>query len=174
VVLPGRYAVSVAPVGAGVLTGDLTVLPDPHFTISDADRTTRHTAIMSAYSLQQQLGAARDTVQSLNEQMVALRQFYAAAGDSGKAGVAAVDRIAGEVTQAQGQIDRAMTAAAGAQNAVDGFDGLPTAAQTNQLTWAWEDGTAAVATLNRAIADAQSSGGAIKLPDLKPVPLPVR
>ncbi len=85
VVLPGRYAISIAPAGPGVLTGDVTVLADPHFNLSDADRTARHTAIMSAYSLQQKLGAARDTAQSLAEQMAALRQYYAAAGDGQKA-----------------------------------------------------------------------------------------
>lgn len=174
VVLPGRYAVSIAPVGTGVLTGDLTVLPDPHFTISEADRNTRHTAIMSAYALQQQLGVAHDTAQSLEAQMAALQQFYAAAGEAGRAGLAIVDRIAGAVARAQGEVDRAMTAAGGAQNAMDGYDGLPTAAQLHQLDWAWEDATAAVATLNEVIADLPSSGGGIKIPDVKPVPAPVR
>ena len=175
--LPGRYAVSVAPVGSSALTGEVTVLPDPHFTISDADRNTRHAAIMSAYTLQQQLGVARDTAQSLADQTIALRQFYTAAGDAGRSGLAAVDRIAGQLTQAQGQVDRAMTAAGGVQNAMDGYDGLPTAAQLRQLDWAWEDATAAIATLNRVIADVPATGGAIKFPELlniKPVPAPVR
>jgi len=175
VVLPGRYAISVAPAGSGVLTGDVTVLPDPHFTISDADRNIRHTAIMSAYTLEQQLGVARDTAQSLSEQMTALRQFYAAGGDSGKAGVAAIDKISSQLNQAQGQIDRAMTAAGGLQNAMDSYDGLPTAAQLRQLEWAKEDATAAIEALNRLIViDLPAAGGSIKLPEIKPVPTPVR
>ena len=132
-------------------------------------------AIMSAFTLQQQLGVARDTAQSLSEQMTALRQFYAAGGDSGKAGVAAIDRIAGQLIQSQGQIDRAMTAASGLQNAMDGYDGLPTASQIRQLEWAKEDATAAIEALNRLIViDLPAAGGSIKLPEMKPVPTPVR
>jgi len=65
----------------------------------------------------------------------------------------------------QGLINRAMGSAAGAQYAMDGYAGLPTAAQLRQLDWAWEDANSAVATLNQLIQQA----GAYRTPTT-PIP----
>src|SRR6185369_9666632 len=130
----------------GSLKQDVTVEPDPHFTISDADRKKRHDAIRSAYSLQQQLAAARETALSLAEQMKGLRQYFSAVDN--KAAIEAIDKVNPQIAQAQGKIDAAITAAAQVENAMDGYDGLPTVAQIRQIDWAWEDSAAAVEALN--------------------------
>ena len=141
---PGKYKVAVTPAGSAALVAEVTVEPDPHFKLSDAERRSREGAITSAYTLQRQLAAARDSAQALADQMAALRQYFTAAGDNGKAGLAAVNKVASEVAAAQGQVDQAINAAAGAQNAIDGYGGPPTAAQLRQVDWAWEDATTAV------------------------------
>jgi photosystem II stability/assembly factor-like uncharacterized protein len=174
VVLPGRYTVAV-----GSLKQELTVEPDPNFSITESDRTKRYRAIRSAYSLQQQLAPARESAQALTEQMNGLRQYFAAAGESGKAPVAAIDKATPQIAQAQGQIDRAIASAAQVENAMDSYDGLPTAAQFRQLDWAWEDATAAVNALNKLITDSipaaySSMDGAVKPSAPKQVAMPVR
>jgi hypothetical protein len=170
VVTAGTYKVVVTPAGGSALVADVKVEPDPHFKLSDADRKTRENAIMSAYRLQRQLETARDAAQTLGDQMAALRQYFIAAGDGGRTGLTAVDRVTVEVMGVQGQVDRAMAAAAAVQNAMDGYAGSPTAAQVRQVDWAWEDGTAAVSALNKLIQqDLPGLGGAIKLQEIKPV-----
>ncbi|MBZ5605744.1 MAG: hypothetical protein LAO79_25875, partial [Acidobacteriia bacterium] len=174
VVLPGRYAVAI-----GSMKQNVTVEADPHFTISEADRKKRHAAIVSAYSIQQQLAPARDTAQVLGEQMAGLRQYFNAAGDSGRASLAAIDKVAPEIGQAQAQIDRAIASAAQVENAMDGYDGLPTVAQLRQIDWAWEDAAAAANALNKLIRESipaaySAMGGAVKAPVLKPVAVPAR
>lgn len=174
VVLPGRYTVAI-----GSLQQEVMVEPDPHFTISDSDRATRHNAIVSAYSVQKQLEPARDTAQTIADQMTGLRQYFSAAGDSGKSAVEAIDKVSRELAQAQAQIDRAITSAAQVENAMDGYDGLPTAAQFRQIDWAWEDAAAAANALNKVINESvpaaySSMGGAVKPPALKPVAVPTR
>jgi len=174
VVLPGRYTVAM-----GSLKQEVTVEPDPRFNISESDRSKRHAAIMSAYSLQQQLAPAHDEAQKLADQMSGLRQFFSAAGDSGNASLAAIDKVTLEVAQVQGQVDRAIASAAQAENTMDGYDGLPTEAQLRQIDWSWQDATAAVNALNKVIRESipeayKSMGGAVKLPELKPVAVPAR
>jgi hypothetical protein len=174
VVLPGRYTVLV-----GSQKRELTVEPDPRFTISEADRQKRHSAILSAYSIQQQLAPARETAQTLTEQMAGLRQYFGAAGDSGKAALAAVDKVMPAIAGAQAQIDRAIAAAAQVENAMDGYDGLPTTAQLRQIDWIWEDAAAAANVLNKLIQESipaaySSMGGAVKPLPLKPVSVPAR
>jgi len=174
VVLPGRYTVAV-----GSLKQDVTVEPDPHFSISDADRSKRHAAIMSAYSLQQQLVPARDSAQLLADQMSGLRQYFSAAGESAKTAMGAIDKVSGEIAQARGQVDRAIASAAQVENAMDAYDGLPTAAQFRQLEWAWEDAIAAANAVNQLIKESipaaySTMGGPVKAPLLKPVVVPTR
>ena len=116
-VLPGKYIASVEGIGKS----EATVLPDPKFLISDADRKTRQTAIMNGYTLQQHLISVRD----------------------------AARRLAGpEGMRLQSEINRIIAAAANVQNAMDNYSGLPTAAQLRQLDWAWEDAVAAVNEVN--------------------------
>ena len=174
VVLPGRYTVSIDS-----LKQDVAVEPDPGFKISEADRKTRHAAIMSAYSIQQQLGPARETAQSLSDQMTALRQYFAAQGEGGRASLAAIDKVIPQIAQAQGEIDRAIGSAAQVENAMDSYDGLPTASQMRQIDWAWDDASAAANALNRMIRESvpaaySATGGAVRMPPLKPVAIPAR
>ena len=75
-----------------------------------------------------------------------------------KTAVEAIDKVTTEITKAQGQVDRAIAAAAQVENAMEGYDGLPTAAQFRQVDWAWEDGTASATAVNKA-DHRRSSGG---------------
>jgi hypothetical protein len=120
---------------------------------------------------------ARDTARTLVEQMAGLRQYFSAAGV--KASVEAIDKLTPEITKAQGQVDRAIAAAAQAENGMEGYDGLPTAAQFRQIDWAWEDGTASATAVNKLIAEAvpaayASMGGAVTPPKIDPVKVPAR
>ncbi len=174
VVLPGRYTVAV-----GSLKREVTVEPDPHFTITDSDREKRQAAIRGAYSIQQQLVPARDAARTLTDQLTGLRQYFSAVGDSGKTSLEAIDKVTPEIARAQAQIDRAIASAAQVQNAMDGYDGLPTAAQLRQVDWAWEDAIASAAALNKLIAESipaayASMGGAVRPPKLDPVTAPAR
>jgi photosystem II stability/assembly factor-like uncharacterized protein len=172
VVLPGRYTVAV-----GSLKQDVIVEADARFTISDADRKKRHEEILSAYALQQQLVPARDAARRLVEQMAGLRQYFSAAGV--QASVEAIDKLTPEIAKAQAQVDRAIAAAAQAENGMEGYDGLPTAAQFRQIDWAWEDGAASVKAVNQLITEAvpaaySSMGGAVTPPKLDPMKVPAR
>ena len=70
VVLPGHYTVAV-----NSLKQDVTVEPDPQSTLSDSDRQARHSAILSVYSLQQQLTPARSVARALADEMAGLKRF---------------------------------------------------------------------------------------------------
>ena len=132
-VLPGRYTVSVTPAGTPTWQTEVRVLADPLFTISDADRQTRYATLQSAYLLQQKLAPAREAAAALATQ------------SAGKP-------AAGTISQIQSQINAALAAAARVQSAIDSYDGLPTAAQLQELDWAWSDGAAAVTALNRLLS----------------------
>ena len=170
VVEPGRYVVSL-----GSMKQDVVVEADPHFAISSDDRKKRFAAIVSAYSVQQQLGPTRETAQRLAEQMTGLRQYFSAAGDSGVGAIAAIERVMPEIAQASGQIDRAIAAAAQVENAMDAYDGLPTAAQMRSVDWAWEDAAAAANGLNKVIRESLPAAYAamgMKMPAVKMVAVP--
>jgi hypothetical protein len=161
----------------GSLKQDATVEADPHFTISEADRKKRQEAILRAYSIQRQLAPAREATRVLVEQLAGLRQYFSAAGV--KTSVEAIDKVTPEIAKAQAQTDRAIASAAQVENAMDGYDGLPTAAQLRQIDWAWEDATASATAVNKLISEAipaaySSMGGAVKQPKLDPVAMPVR
>ena len=178
-VMPGKYTVVLTPLGAAPLHTELNVLPDPRFPITDADRTARQSALMSAYTLQQQLAPARDAAQALNSQIAAMRQYLNGAGESGRPALAVLDRVSVGVPRAQNQVEQAINAANTAQNAIDGYAGLPTGSQLRQLDWAWEDAAAGVSALNQVIqhdmpAVYSALDGSIHYPEIKPVPAPVR
>jgi hypothetical protein len=175
-VLPGKYTVLVAPGGGATLTAGMTVLPDPHFPLSDADRGRRDTALMSAWWLQQQLVAARDTVQILFGQMTAMRAGGSAAGDPERS---TLDQVAAQAAQLQGQILRPLTNAYNLEAAMDGYAGVPTAAQLRELDEAWDDAIAGVAALNGLIQRDlpplyNALGGSAKWSEIHPVPAPAR
>jgi photosystem II stability/assembly factor-like uncharacterized protein len=156
VALPGNYKVTVTIGGGSTLSGTVAVLPDPEFPISDADRRTREMAIMSAYSLQQQLTAARQAYEKVSGQMAGARM-------NGASPVAA-DRLSALAGDLLDQIAHCLTEAYNVEMAIDGYQGLPTGAQLRDLDRLWEDGIATVAGLNRLIEET----------GLSAVPVPVR
>jgi hypothetical protein len=145
--------------------------------LSEADRTRRHAAILSAYALQQQLVPARDAARALTEEMAGLKRYFKAADT--KAPVEAIDKATPQIAKAQAQVDRAIAAAAQVENAMESYGGLPTAAQLRQLDWAWEDGVAAATAVNKLIAESLpaaslSVGGAVTQAKPSPVKIPAR
>ncbi|SPE34079.1 hypothetical protein SBA3_2090016 [Candidatus Sulfopaludibacter sp. SbA3] len=169
-VLPGKYTVTVTPQGGAPMQSEVTVLADPHFKITDAGRTAHHTAVMSAYSLQEQLAAAGSAAQSLALQTTEMRKLPA----SGE--LAALDKVSSAVTRLQVEISRAQQSAARLESVIDGYPGLPTAVQMRELDWAWEDAAKTVTELNRVLREdapaLYSPGGAWK--PIPPVAVPAR
>ena len=99
---------------------------------------------MSAYSLQQQLAAARQAYEKVSGQM---------GTRPGGASAAAADRLSTQSLDLLDQISRCLAEAYNVETAMDSYQGLPTGAQLHDLDRAWEDGIAAVAGLNRLIED---------------------
>ena len=85
--------------------------------------------------------------------MTALRRYFAASGDTAKASSRQSIKCSRKIASAQTQIDRAIASAAQVENAMDGYDGLPTAAQLHEVDWAWEDAAAAANALNKVITE---------------------
>lgn len=167
---PGKYAVTLAAGTASPLKADLTVLPDPRSRVSDSERRTHEAAITSAHALQQQLAPARLAAQTLGGQLAAMRA-------SVPPDVA--ERVSRELNRVLGQLSSAIGQAARAQNAIDGYEGAPTAEQSREIEWAWEDALSAVTTLNRIIRDDMralydAAGPSARWEPLKPVPPPRR
>jgi hypothetical protein len=138
------------------LSGTVAVLPDPEFPISDGDRKTRDTAVMSAYSLQQQLAAARQAYEKLSGQLAGMRTAGASPG--------AVDKLTAQAAELLEQIAHCLTDAYNVESAIDGYQGAPTTAQLRDLDRLWSDGIAAVAGLNRSIEETGMSGAAVPVP----------
>jgi ABC-type transporter Mla subunit MlaD len=133
----------------------------------------RETAVESAYSLQQQLTAARSAAQLLGGQLGAMR-----ASVSGET-VAQLERVSRDLAKALAQLSAAITGAARVQAAMDAYEGAPTAAQLRELNWAWEDASAGVTALNQLIEESMpplygAAGASSRWTPLKPVPLPKR
>ena len=164
---PGKYTATLEVSGAAPLEAAVTVLPDPRFPLTPADRAKHNTAVLTAYTLQQQMIPARDAAQSAS---ALVRTAPAAARE-------ATDRLSGELSNIDRQIGAVLNNAARLQNAMDGFAGPPTAAQLRDLDVVWEEATSAVASLNRLISRdlpaAYTAAGAAP-PALKPVPAPSR
>ncbi len=171
-VTPGKYTVrltvqgTTAPVSA--LDTAVTVLPNPHFAITPAERAKRTSAIMAAYSLQQQMIPAREALQSVASELRAGPGFSRETAERLSARAAAVER----------QINASVAAAGRVQGAMDAYAGVPTAAQLRDLDYAWEDAVTTVAALNRLMSQdlpaAYVEAGAAKPPVIQPVPTPVR
>ena len=104
---------------------------------------------MSAYTLQQQLLPARDAAQTLGQQITAMRQYLTAGGRPDSLG--RVGKAAPDVGRISGEVSRTLAAAGRVETAIDGYDGVPTAAQLREIDWAWEDAVNAVAGLNKVI-----------------------
>ncbi len=161
------------------MTKDVMVGPDPLVQITQRDRTAQHAAVMSAYALQEQLGSAREAAQALSIQLTPIRQYLNTAGDGGKSALQILDKVSPEITRLQGEIGRTLQMAARAQSAIDAYPGVPTAAQTRDLDWAWDDAAKSVTDLNRILHDemagvysALAPGAAWK--EIAPVAVPER
>ena len=159
VVAPGNYKVTVTMAGGSALPGIVTLLPDPEFPISDADRKKRETAVMSAYSLQQQLAAAREAYERLSGQIGAARTDVPSSST--------LDRLTAQAAPMLEELAHCMSEAYNLESAMDAYQGVPTGAQLRDLDWAWRDGVAAVTGLNRSIEELGVAGASA-------VPVPVR
>jgi hypothetical protein len=158
---------------------EVTVGPDPHFQITEADRTAHHAAVMSAHALQEQLAAARDAAQALSLQLEPIRQYFTTEGESGKGPLQVLEKVTPGVVRLQGDIARALQAAGRAESTIDAYPGLPTAAQARDLDWAWEDATNSVTALNLVLGEEMAGVYAALAPGsawkpIPPVPVPVR
>jgi hypothetical protein len=165
---PGKYTAVVTPAGAPPMHAELPIQPDPRSKITEADRRSRETSLMAAYSLQQQLIPARQAAQLAGGQLAAMRG--AVSGDA----VALLERALRDLGRALGQLNGAIGSAARSQNAIDGYEGPPTAAQLRELDWAWEDAVAGIAGLNQVIRDDMpalytAAGASPRWTPLKPV-----
>jgi len=170
---PGQYTVVVTPAGTPPLKAALTVLPDPRSPVSDAERKEHHVSLMSAYSLQQQLGAARQMAVTLGGQLASMRAVV-----TGEA-APEWDRASRDAGRALAQINSAISMAQRAQSGIDGYEGAPTAAQKRELEWAWEDAVAGVAAMNKVIVELmpdlyRTAGASPRWAPLKPVAAPKR
>jgi hypothetical protein len=119
------------------------------------------------------LSGARQAAQTLGIQIAAMRGAI-----SGEA-VALLDRAGRDIARAMGQVNGAIAGAARTQNAIDMYEGAPTAAQLREVEWAWQDAVEGVTSVNRVIeADMPelyaAAGPSPRWSPVKPLPLPKR
>ncbi len=146
-VFPGSYTAKVRIEGRGDLTVPLTVQGDARIAISSADNANRQAAIDQLYGMKKSAMAAQDAMRPITEQLAAARtrlgaqdplhRRIAATSDS----LAAVDRV----------VARALRSSNSLLEAISGYTGLPTSGQVRTMTWAHEDMTAAITSLNRML-----------------------
>jgi hypothetical protein len=177
-VLPGKYTATVTAAGTPFVR-EFSVGADPRFKISENDRMAHHAAVMSAYAAQEQLGSGRDAAIALSNQMAPMRQHLTAMGDAGRGLLLTLEKVSTELGQVQGDIARVMLAASRLENTIDSYPGLPTAAQSRELDWAWEDAVKAVSTLNHILHEEMppiysALGDAAEWKQIAPVAVPVR
>ena len=170
---PGTYAVSVEIAGQPALTTNVVVTSDPESPISPAAQPEREAKVVEAYRLEQALEPARQAEAAAQKQLDALRAYLTAL-DQSPEGVQQASRALAEVN---GELNRAITTAAAAERGMDGYEGMPSAAQLRQLGWAHEDAAASVAALNKFLAkdlpaEAAAAKAKPKWPAIAPVPVP--
>jgi hypothetical protein len=146
-VFPGSYTAKVRIEGRGDLTVPLTVQGDARIAISSADNANRQAAIDQLYGMKKSAMAAQAAMRPITEQLAAARtrlgaqdplhRRIAATSDS----LAAVDRV----------VARALRSSNSLLEAISGYTGLPTSGQVRTMTWAHEDMTAAITSLNRML-----------------------
>jgi hypothetical protein len=152
------------------MKAEVAVLPDPRSRVPDAERRTHESALASVYALQQQLAPARQAAQALGGQLAAMRTSLAGEGP---------ERVSRELGRVSGQLSAASYQASRALNAIDGYEGAPTAEQMRDIESAWEIAQSAVTALNRVIRDDmrplyEAAGPSPRWAPLKPVPPPKR
>ncbi len=145
-VMPGSYHVSVTVPGRPPLRTDVRVDADPRVTFSDADRQARQRALLTLYSVQKSLGAARTAAASATSLLRALGTPPFAVPDAMRSRVASTTAA---LQRVQGTINGQLSGASGVARAIEGYSARPTADQVRQVDWAFDDATKLVADLNR-------------------------
>ena len=127
--LPGVYRVTVNGVGVDgrALEGELRVEGDPRVAFPDADRRARQTVLLTLHELQKSLAEARATTAA--------------------AGVASDVRLA----QLQAEITAALNTASALSRAIEGYSGLPTTDQRQQIDWVLDDASKTIGALNQVL-----------------------
>jgi photosystem II stability/assembly factor-like uncharacterized protein len=171
-VLPGTYQVQVNASGHS-MKGTIAVEGDPRTTFSDADRRSRQSMLLDLYNLEKTLGVARKASRALGTQAETLKK---AVGRQ----AAGLDALATHLSTIEREVNTEMNSTSSLSRAMEGYSGLPTADQTRQVDWIFEDATASVAALNAAIqTEAPAAYGELlkdgSLPARQqPIPAPVR
>ena len=128
-VLPGVYTVTVRVFGVDgrALKGELRVEGDPRVNFPDSDRRARQAALLNLYQLQKSLALARATTATAR-----------VAADTGLA-------------QLQAEITAELNTASALSRAIEGYSGLPTSDQRDQIDWVLDDAAKTIAALNRVL-----------------------
>ncbi len=149
-VLPGKYRVTLKVPGTNrSLSGEVTVDGDPLASISVADRLARQAVLMRIYGLQKTLVDANSADQALLSQMDTIRKDVTAggAGDAGKR----AEALAATLAQVQVDAGRELSAAGQLMRSIESNSALPTADQSRQVGWLFDDATKTVFDLNSLI-----------------------
>jgi photosystem II stability/assembly factor-like uncharacterized protein len=162
-VLPGTYSVSIKADGRN-FTGIVTVEGDPRITFSEADRSTRQSALADLYDVQKTLAAARKAARILVAQTETMKQEVATP-------VAALDALADHLSQIQVDLSKHANTASSLSRSIEGYSGLPTADQKRQIDWVFDDATSGVTALNHVI---QSEAPAVQADLMKQGHWPAR
>ncbi len=149
-VQPGTYHVAVKIPGVTtVLRGDLVVQGDPLDNLGAVDRKARSDAVVSLYALQKTLVNARTAARALVGQVDSIKKDLAFGGptDASTRG----DTLAIRLTALQDEVGRVLNACGALMRPIESFPSAPTVDQRQQIAWAYEDATKAIAGLNRAV-----------------------
>ncbi|MGH9474716.1 MAG: VPS10 domain-containing protein [Terriglobales bacterium] len=149
---PGSYAIQIAVRGQ-TLNGKFTLTPDPQAPLAPAQMRERENTVMSAYRLQLQLEPAGAAVHTLAQQLAAMRAYCMEMGAAGAAALSAVERGTAALGPHQTALARARASAASSERAMDNFEGLPTAAEQQELARARKGADTAIRGLNRFLAN---------------------
>ncbi|MBI3494246.1 MAG: hypothetical protein HY047_21065 [Acidobacteria bacterium] len=101
---------------------------------------------MTAYELQKTLGAARTAARAAVSELDTLT----------RGGRGLDEGLDGRLSRAQTEINTQLGTTTNLSRAIEGYSGLPTAAQRRPLDWVFDDVSRIVATLNRALANLPS------------------
>ena len=144
---PGRYTAVVMIEGRNPLRSTFDVQGDPAVAISEADGAKRADAIAQLYAMQRSAKAAQQAVQPIVAQLNAMR---ARSGEL-ELPTAMRTRVSGLV-DSLAAVERAVAAgertAGRVLDAVAGFTGAPTVAQSRSMGLAFDDMTTAITKLN--------------------------
>lgn len=146
-VSPGRYTATITVEGRGALQSSFDVQGDPDITASTADGAKRTSAIAQLYSMERSAKTAQEAVLPIMEQLNAIR-----ARTGAQALPVAMRTRVNSVADSLGAVNRAIAASGRSTGqvleAIAGYTGAPTAAQSRSMGWAFDDMTSAITRLN--------------------------